>query len=318
MQATLNRPVSRNSINNDPSDIQILKKILNRLGYYKPLEKTGITPYADEAMFQALSQFQRDYGLPVTGSTKNGDQTLSILEREANKIQRGSYIWRTAGDDKVRKTHAAFDGTIRTWDNAPDPGEDMNCRCWAEKIDIRKIPVVNIAKDRIASVIDNTPAIFDIKVDHTVSVDSKFYEDIETAKQALELYDLHIITSAHKHNIDPDLIRSIMWAENVRGSQIGLGYTLDRLKASKTILPMNIYKNLWYSIIPNGKKNLYNAEHNIEAGTIIIKRLQSRIVNSTPEKIGALWNSMAFEKTNEYAIYIGHVYKEKPWKEAKP
>ncbi|MCH2545980.1 MAG: minor capsid protein, partial [Alphaproteobacteria bacterium] len=45
------------------------------------------------------------------------------------------YIWRTSGDEKVRAAHAANNGKIFAWDNPPDtshPGEDYNCRCWAE------------------------------------------------------------------------------------------------------------------------------------------------------------------------------------------
>ncbi len=45
------------------------------------------------------------------------------------------YIWRTAGDDRVRETHAANDGKTFSWDNPPrtgHPGEDYQCRCFAE------------------------------------------------------------------------------------------------------------------------------------------------------------------------------------------
>jgi len=45
------------------------------------------------------------------------------------------YIWRTAGDGKVRREHAANNGKIFFWDNPPatgHPGEDFGCRCWAE------------------------------------------------------------------------------------------------------------------------------------------------------------------------------------------
>ena len=45
------------------------------------------------------------------------------------------YIWRTSGDEKVRSSHAANNGKIFAWDNPPEtghPGEDYNCRCWAE------------------------------------------------------------------------------------------------------------------------------------------------------------------------------------------
>ncbi len=45
------------------------------------------------------------------------------------------YIWRTAGDGKVRDRHADNNGKTFSWDNPPNgihPGEDYNCRCWAE------------------------------------------------------------------------------------------------------------------------------------------------------------------------------------------
>ena len=49
-----------------------------------------------------------------------------------------SYIWRTVGDERVRETHADNEDQTFTWDNPPaetgHPGEDVQCRCWAEPI----------------------------------------------------------------------------------------------------------------------------------------------------------------------------------------
>jgi len=43
------------------------------------------------------------------------------------------YIWHTQGDDKVREGHAALSGRIFAWaDGGLQPGDDYNCRCWAE------------------------------------------------------------------------------------------------------------------------------------------------------------------------------------------
>ena len=50
------------------------------------------------------------------------------------------YIWRTVGDERVRDTHDMADGNTYSWDEAPaetegnHPGEDYQCRCWAEPI----------------------------------------------------------------------------------------------------------------------------------------------------------------------------------------
>lgn len=46
------------------------------------------------------------------------------------------YVWRTVGDERVRESHAKKDGEVFSWDSPPSdtghPGEDYNCRCWAE------------------------------------------------------------------------------------------------------------------------------------------------------------------------------------------
>ena len=44
------------------------------------------------------------------------------------------YIWHTQCDDKVRSSHEELDGTIHSIDEDIFPGEDYNCRCWAEEI----------------------------------------------------------------------------------------------------------------------------------------------------------------------------------------
>ncbi|MBY0406771.1 MAG: hypothetical protein K2Q01_03705 [Rickettsiales bacterium] len=42
------------------------------------------------------------------------------------------YIWRTAGDDRVRPGHAAREGQLFTYGEDEEPGEDYGCRCAAE------------------------------------------------------------------------------------------------------------------------------------------------------------------------------------------
>lgn len=48
------------------------------------------------------------------------------------------YIWRTAGDERVRDSHASKNGKIYRWDSPPadtgHPGEDIQCRCVAQPI----------------------------------------------------------------------------------------------------------------------------------------------------------------------------------------
>lgn len=46
------------------------------------------------------------------------------------------YVWRTAGDERVRESHAAQEGKTFDWSKPPagtgHPGHDINCRCYAE------------------------------------------------------------------------------------------------------------------------------------------------------------------------------------------
>jgi peptidoglycan hydrolase-like protein with peptidoglycan-binding domain len=133
MTIKLSKPFSPNS-KVDEYDVRQIKKALNRLGYYQPYEKTGITGIPDREVFEALKEFQKDNGLRPTGETKPGDETIQTLDEEVTKIPDGYYIWRTVGDDKVRDSHAALDGAICAWSDSPTPGEDFNCRCWAESL----------------------------------------------------------------------------------------------------------------------------------------------------------------------------------------
>jgi peptidoglycan hydrolase-like protein with peptidoglycan-binding domain len=137
MIITLNKPFAANSPV-DEFDVRQMKKALNRLGYYQPFEKTGITGIPDAQVFAALRKFQTDQGLPATGAAKPDDETVKALSRAAGQKQSGAYIWRTVGDDKVRGDHAALNGTQRDFSDSPDPGEDFNCRCWAEAITKKK------------------------------------------------------------------------------------------------------------------------------------------------------------------------------------
>lgn len=66
---------------------------------------------------------------------------VSKLTGQLNELRQSElglkrYIWRTVGDERVRDSHRAHDGKIFSWDDPPSetghPGEDYQCRCWAE------------------------------------------------------------------------------------------------------------------------------------------------------------------------------------------
>jgi len=140
MQIELNRPFAANG-KVDEFDVRQMKKALNRLGYYQPYEETGITGIPDAGLFNALKSFQKDQGLRPTGTAKPDDETIEKLNGAVGENKTGQYLWRTVGDGKVRSGHAALNWTVRDFANAPDPGDDFNCRCWAEPIEEGLRPV---------------------------------------------------------------------------------------------------------------------------------------------------------------------------------
>ncbi|MBN2157914.1 MAG: minor capsid protein [Spirochaetes bacterium] len=115
-------------------------------------------------------QFDDVYNVISDGLTRgDGLKTITDNIREASKVNRSrakfwardqaskffgevtktrqtgagipGYIWRTVGDIRVRDSHAAVAGHYSEWSRPPEagvrgdkvhPGEDFNCRCWAE------------------------------------------------------------------------------------------------------------------------------------------------------------------------------------------
>jgi SPP1 gp7 family putative phage head morphogenesis protein len=67
-------------------------------------------------------------------------QTNAIRQQELGVSR---FVWRTAGDERVRDEHQELDGEEFDYDDPPDeglPGEPIQCRCYAEPVfgDIRE------------------------------------------------------------------------------------------------------------------------------------------------------------------------------------
>lgn len=60
---------------------------------------------------------------------------LSRSRQEANGVTK--FVWRTLGDERVRPTHVNRDGVTYSWEFGSSglyPGQDPNCRCYAEAV----------------------------------------------------------------------------------------------------------------------------------------------------------------------------------------
>ena len=64
-------------------------------------------------------------------TSKLNGQLTQLRQTQAGVSQ---YVWVTAGDERVRPTHAANEGQTFSWNDPPatgNPGDEYNCRCTA-------------------------------------------------------------------------------------------------------------------------------------------------------------------------------------------
>lgn len=313
MKIELSKPFAANS-RVDEFDVRQIKKALNRLGYYTPYEKIGITDIPDQAIFDALKNFQRDHGLNPTGSAKPKDDTIEHVNKEIEKEPEGSYIWRTVEDGKVRPAHAQYNRTMRDWNDSPDPGDDFNCRCWAE-------PLSNRASERKKALLGKGQADFELMPDDKPISDAPIY--------ALDYYsevkdnDQIIIEEAQQAKVNPDLIRAIIYVETTQGYYDRIAEVHDwaskslRLNLKKwhdSIRPMNIRAEYWRDL-GYTKDKLKDPRLNIRAGIDLVKRIESKVSDASIEKIATLYNDLDARRINDYGARVARIMKEKPWLE---
>lgn len=84
-------------------------------------------------------------GVPVKFGTLEGRMQviarhqLSVLHAQvqserARAVGVSEFIWRTQQDDRVRDEHEALDGERRAYGEGIEPGQEINCRCFAESV----------------------------------------------------------------------------------------------------------------------------------------------------------------------------------------
>ena len=110
-----------------------LKKRLHDLQADTPFDEHKIAGMLNKEYKSAgynLRRLTRDQNNKLIGQLNHSRQTEVGIDR---------YQWLTAGDERVRDTHAANDGSVFLWSDPPgtgEPGSEIQCRCVA-------IPIVS-------------------------------------------------------------------------------------------------------------------------------------------------------------------------------
>ena len=117
---------------------EIRDEIYLQLHGYKPIKRNN--PQKGESLWYYLDPRGTDNVsemkmIDVPSRYVPNPKIVDIVKDDMKRHPEDYYVWRTMEDEKVRDSHAVREGHIYNWNLAPvggHPGEDYNCRCYAE------------------------------------------------------------------------------------------------------------------------------------------------------------------------------------------
>ena len=122
---------------------ELRDKIYQQFHGFAPIERNAVKK-GESAFYYIDPRYEDDdkrSQIDVYDKNTPNPMLKEILTDELKNNPEDYYIWRTEGDDKVRDSHAERDGKIFNWyvpTEGGHPGEDHNCRCWAEPFEFKE------------------------------------------------------------------------------------------------------------------------------------------------------------------------------------
>lgn len=112
------------------------------------IEKDVMLGFSRGVRHEQIASKLEDYIDPLNGTIRSRakliarDQTnklnSQLTQMRQSELGVRRYVWRTALDERVRDSHREKEGKIYSWDDPPEdtghPGEDIQCRCYAEPV----------------------------------------------------------------------------------------------------------------------------------------------------------------------------------------
>lgn len=112
--------------------------------YFKKIETIVFTNTTQGSTAGSMIKQIMQTGKVTTNRAKliARDQTSklnsALTQQRSQNLGIEEYVWRTAGDERVRESHRRKNGKVFRWDDPPKdtghPGQDIQCRCVAEPI----------------------------------------------------------------------------------------------------------------------------------------------------------------------------------------
>ena len=182
------------------------------------------------------------------------------------------------------------------------------------------IPTLSTAQDRKQSIINDTPAIFNIEGYERDLVNNIPWYQLHTQEEVTEnnnVIDKIIDKNAQTNNINHNrLIRAIIYLETTHGYYDAIN------PMNKSFRPMNVnydYWKEWINKMGYTKEQVKNnKEINIKIGYALVAKILERIQNPTIEKVGTIYNVLGKEKISSYGKVLKYYYDNESWLKPKP
>lgn len=178
---------------------------------------------------------------------------------------------------------------------------------------LRDIPIINDSSLRKKSIIEDTPAVFEIASNSSAYSGPPWYE-IDDKSEVGKWCGI-IIQVSYRHQVDPRLVMAILYMETTHGwyEKLYPDFLEEIYPVRKSVLPMNIHYRYWRSLGVT-KENLNCPYYNIEFGAILLSRIQKRIKEPTVEKIASIYNFLGAEKVTDYGARVAKLRLMQPWR----
>lgn len=181
-------------------DVVQIKGALAALGYYAPQKETGMTPYMDNELINAIKNFQKDNGLAVTGLLSVDGPELEIMNKKI-----------------MNPIVSSEDAYIRG-------GGTHNYMSESE----RKKAIIEGRKLRFR--INGNP----------FAIVAAPHEIPELGVWNVKNNEILTDAFSKKHGVDPDMVKAIMYMEGANGHKFSLDHVADMVGISTSIYPMNM------------------------------------------------------------------------------
>ncbi|MCE7887210.1 MAG: hypothetical protein DYH13_06880 [Alphaproteobacteria bacterium PRO2] len=310
---------------NFEDDVLQVKSALEKLGRFGFASQPEPHKYMTKELDGSIREYQRDRGLKIDGWLRPGGETERSLTREIQDKTTTRNIFLPTRDPSFLppryefptstlphfnkdKVAVALENYV-TAKNQPQPAAPQT----THKLSAQNKPAEPYgppapSQQRKKIIINDRAVGFPIASNPDAKENKPWYEFPKLSQ--VKKYESSIEERAKKADVDPDLVKAIMYAETTHGYY---DKVVDLVDMNKSILPMNIHTKYWKDL-GFSRDDLRDPEKNIQVGVALLKRIKKQVPDGDIKKIATLYNNLNAEEVSDYGARVASIYKEKPWK----